>query len=105
MDARGAELGWLIDGDHQTVYLYRAGDAQPEIRTGIATLAWEGPVEGFVLDLTPIWAAFSVRNNYFTGATVLVPASACGKSLDRICSRSPDSRSNTPSRTRFGIDA
>ena len=50
----GVQLGWLIDGDAQTVYIYRAGQA-PEARRGIQKLAGEGPVAGFVLDLTPIW--------------------------------------------------
>ncbi len=52
----GVELGWLIDGDAQCVYIYSAGKNEPERRTGIATLAGEGPVAGFALDLTDIWA-------------------------------------------------
>lgn len=54
--AEGVELAWLIDGDHETVYIYRAGSQKPEKRTGIASLAGEGPVAGFVLDLRAIWA-------------------------------------------------
>ena len=52
----GIELGWLIDGDAQTVYVYRAGQAEAEKQTGISNLAGEGPVAGFELDLTDIWA-------------------------------------------------
>src|SRR5580704_12590741 len=52
----GVELGWLIDGDTQSVYIYRAGKDEAEKRTGIATLSGEGPVAGFELDLTDIWA-------------------------------------------------
>jgi len=52
----GVELGWLIHGDSQTVYIYRAGQDEPEKRTGITELPGEGPVEGFELDLTEIWA-------------------------------------------------
>ena len=52
----GVELGWLIDGDKQTVYVYRAGQAGAETRTGILKIAGEGPVAGFELDLTDIWA-------------------------------------------------
>jgi len=52
----GVELGWLIDGDAQSVYIFRAGVSEAEKRTGIATLSGEGPVEGFELDLTDIWA-------------------------------------------------
>jgi Uma2 family endonuclease len=52
----GVELGWLVHGDARTVYIYRAGDQEAEQRTGIAKLAGEGPVAGFELDLTDIWA-------------------------------------------------
>jgi Uma2 family endonuclease len=52
----GVELAWLIDGDSQTVYIFRAGASEAEKRTGIATLGGEGPVAGFELDLTDIWA-------------------------------------------------
>jgi Uma2 family endonuclease len=52
----GVQLGWLIDGDKRTVYIYRAGRKEAEKRTGIPKLAGEGPVAGFELDLTAIWA-------------------------------------------------
>ena len=52
--AAGVELGWLIEPDHETVYVYRAGEA--EKRTGMKGLAGKGPVAGFELDLTNIWA-------------------------------------------------
>ncbi len=51
----GVALAWLIDGDARTVYIYRAGQAGAETRTGISALAGEGPVAGFELDLTAIW--------------------------------------------------
>lgn len=54
--AAGVELGWLVDGDNETVYVYRAGEPEPEKRTGIKTLAGEGPIACFELDLTEIWA-------------------------------------------------
>jgi Uma2 family endonuclease len=47
----GAELGWLIQPDRETVYIYRAGKAEPEKRTGTTKLTGEGPVAGFELDL------------------------------------------------------
>src|SRR5260370_8277734 len=50
----GAQLAWLIDGDARTVYVYRKGHAAKTHR-GIAKLAGEGPVEGFVLQLAAIW--------------------------------------------------
>jgi Uma2 family endonuclease len=52
----GVELGWLVDPDHQTVYVYRAGQPVPEVRTGILGISGEGPVAGFDLDLSKIWA-------------------------------------------------
>jgi Uma2 family endonuclease len=54
--ANGVQLGWLIDGDDRTVYIYRAGQEAAETRAGIAKLQGEGPVAGFELDLTEIWA-------------------------------------------------
>ena len=51
----GVELGWLIDGDRQTVLLYRAGRKHPEKRQGLETIAGEGSLAGFELDLTEIW--------------------------------------------------
>jgi Uma2 family endonuclease len=52
--ANGAHLAWLIDGDAQTVYVYRKGHPVKTHR-GINKLAGEGPVEGFVLQLATIW--------------------------------------------------
>ena len=54
--ANGVQLGWLIDADRETVYIYRAGSSEAEKRTGIMKLAGEGPIAGFVLDLTEVWA-------------------------------------------------
>jgi Uma2 family endonuclease len=53
--AGGVELAWLIHAKKRTVYIYRAGQP-PEERKGVARLAGEGPVAGFELDLTDIWA-------------------------------------------------
>ena len=52
--AQGAQLGWLIDPDSRTVEVYRT-DGQSERRMGLTTLEGEGPVAGFVLDLTCVW--------------------------------------------------
>jgi Uma2 family endonuclease len=52
--ANGAQLGWLIDPEHRSVAIYRP-DGQPETRTGIDSIAGEGPVAGFVLDLPFVW--------------------------------------------------
>lgn len=52
--ANGVELAWLIDGDARCVYVYRRG-GEPRLHTGIDTLAGEGPVEGFTIELAEIW--------------------------------------------------
>ena len=52
--ANGAQLGWLIDAEARTVYLYRP-DVEVETITGVESMAGEGPVAGFVLDLTAVW--------------------------------------------------
>jgi Uma2 family endonuclease len=52
--ANGAQLGWLIDPDRRSVSIYRPG-CDMETRTGIDSLAGEGPVAGFVLDLSVVW--------------------------------------------------
>jgi Uma2 family endonuclease len=49
--ANGVALGWLIDGDAQTVYVCRIGKA-----TGVTSLPGDGRIAGFMLDLTAIWA-------------------------------------------------
>jgi len=53
--ANGVALGWFIDGDAQTVYVYRVGAAMEKL-TGVTSLPGDGPIAGFVLDLTAIWA-------------------------------------------------
>lgn len=50
----GAQLAWLIDPDSRSVEVYRPGGrvevlANPESARGV------GPVEGFTLDLLPVW--------------------------------------------------
>jgi Uma2 family endonuclease len=52
----GVQLAWLIDGDRQTVYIYRAIRSEPEKKTGIKKPAGEGPIARFALNLTDIWA-------------------------------------------------
>ena len=49
----GALLGWLLDPDYRTAYVYRPGVEKVVERE---RLVGEGPVEGLVLDLTSIWA-------------------------------------------------
>jgi Uma2 family endonuclease len=52
--ANGAHLGWLIDPNNRSVTIYRL-DRKPETRTGIASIAGDGPVAGFVLQLAEVW--------------------------------------------------
>jgi Uma2 family endonuclease len=52
--ANGVELGWLIDGDARRVYVYR-GNPEPRIVADAESIAGEGPIEGFVLQLEEIW--------------------------------------------------
>jgi hypothetical protein len=47
----GVLLGWRIDADRETAYIYRAAQPQPEIGEGAAKLHGEGPVKGFVMGM------------------------------------------------------
>jgi Uma2 family endonuclease len=51
----GAQLGWLLDPDHRTVYIYRP-DREPEQIVNPERIVGEGPAAGFVLVLADIWA-------------------------------------------------
>jgi Uma2 family endonuclease len=51
---QGAQLGWLIVPGTKTVEIYRAG-GEVISRSGIDKVEGEGPVAGFVLDLTYVW--------------------------------------------------
>ena len=52
----GARLGWLIDPPNRRVYIYRAGQAEPEALEDPETLAGEDVLPGF---------SFSVRQYIF----------------------------------------
>ena len=56
--ANGVELGWLIESDQRKLTVYRAGQEPVALRNP-ATVTGEGPVAGFVLDLSGIWARAS----------------------------------------------
>lgn len=51
----GAQLAWLIDPQARTAGVYRP-DRDIEDFKNVPRLDGEGPVVGFALDLTPIWA-------------------------------------------------
>lgn len=50
----GAQLAWLIDPETRCVEIYRPG-SEPQQLTAAETVVGEGPVEGFVLNLAPVW--------------------------------------------------
>ena len=47
----GALLGWLIDGRNRRVYIYRAGQPEPELLENPATLYGEDVLPGFTFDV------------------------------------------------------
>ena len=52
--ANGAQLGWLIDPETRSVTIFR-GDREMETLAGVESIAGEGPVAGFILELGAIW--------------------------------------------------
>lgn len=50
----GAQLGWLINPDTDTLEIYRP-NRETESLTGLKSLAGEPPIDGFVLDLDLVW--------------------------------------------------
>ncbi len=50
----GARLGWLIDPQNKTVYVYRP-DSETETLKNPETLSGEDVLENFILDLKEIW--------------------------------------------------
>jgi Uma2 family endonuclease len=49
----GAELAWLIDQEGECSWIYKPGGSEKEVKGFNDTkLVGEGPVEGFVLDLS-----------------------------------------------------
>ena len=55
---QGAQLGWLIDPENKTIEIYRPG-MKAKKRSGLKKIEGEGPVAGFVLDLTYVWDPFA----------------------------------------------
>ena len=52
--ANGLRLGWLIDPDNKTVYIYRPGTA-PEALKSPATLSGDPVLRGFLFNIAEIW--------------------------------------------------
>ncbi len=58
--ANGAKLAWLIDAESRTVEIYRP-NTEPELVAGVDSVAGEGPVSGFVLNLQRVWDPLAGR--------------------------------------------
>ncbi|MGD1072594.1 MAG: Uma2 family endonuclease [Bryobacteraceae bacterium] len=54
----GAQLAWLIDPERRTVEVYRPG-REMEVHSGIESITGTAPVQGFTLDLKPVWDPLS----------------------------------------------
>ena len=52
----GVQLGWLIDPERKRVTVYKPGIIPADF-DNLDSIAGDAPVEGFVLDLTPVWAS------------------------------------------------
>lgn len=52
--ANGSGLAWLIDPETRSAEIYRP-NADPELLKNCESLKGDGPVEGFVLNLLPVW--------------------------------------------------
>jgi Uma2 family endonuclease len=52
--ANGATLAWMIDPENSSVEVYRP-NAEPQLLAGPKSLTGEGQVEGFTLNLDPVW--------------------------------------------------
>jgi Uma2 family endonuclease len=50
----GAKLGWLIDPESRSVYIYRPGQSTERL-VDPRRVEGEPPVEGFVLETADIW--------------------------------------------------
>lgn len=55
--ANGVLAGWLVLPRMRRVILYEA-DSEPRVETGLEVHG-TGPVEGFVLDLRPVWECYT----------------------------------------------
>jgi len=54
----GAQLAWLIDPERRAVEVYRPG-REVEVHSDVDSIGGTGPVEGFTLELKPVWEPLS----------------------------------------------
>jgi Uma2 family endonuclease len=59
--ANGVQLGWLIDPERRAVEIYRP-NREPEIRTNVDSINGDAPIQGFELDLRPVWDPLGERD-------------------------------------------
>ena len=55
--ANGVRLGWLLDAFEGEVWIYREGQAEPELLERPDTLSGEDVMVGLTVDLTRVWPA------------------------------------------------
>ena len=53
----GVQLAWLLDGRSRTVTIYRP-DSEPRELADPAVVIGEGPVKGFRLKMSKVWAGW-----------------------------------------------
>ena len=53
--ANGVRLGWLLDVENDSVWIYRAGQAEPEQLVHPETLSGESVLDGLTVDLNHVW--------------------------------------------------
>jgi len=54
--ANGAQLGWLIDPYERQVFVFRPNGSAEVIMGDV--IAGDGPVQGFILDLSRVWKCY-----------------------------------------------
>jgi Uma2 family endonuclease len=52
----GACAAWLIDPERKTIWIYTSGSTVPTELRDVSSVRGSGPLETFILDVTPIWA-------------------------------------------------
>jgi Uma2 family endonuclease len=57
--SNGAQLGWLVDPEREAVEIFRP-EREPVVIEGSQSIAGDGPIDGFVLDLQLVWKPFRI---------------------------------------------
>jgi Uma2 family endonuclease len=60
---QGARLGWLLDPESRTAWVYRPGAAEPEQLRDPNRLVGDPVLPGFVLELSMVWVPRKPRTN------------------------------------------